>query len=638
VFLFATISPGVAAPQVPSRLNDQQLKDLLSRIDTRTDTFRGSLERAIDHNQINGTQTEDRINQSVKDFEQANDRLRDRVNDGRSSFADVEEVLMRASVVDNFMTGHQLETAAQRDWQALRLDVDGLARAYGVAGNWSSSANGPARVNDQQVKQLLTRLRKEADQFRGNLDKALDRSRLHGSQEENSINQAATDFAKATNRLRSRFDSRQIVTSDVEDVLRRGGGIDRFMLTQRGQLAANAANDWVTVRRDLDGLASAYSVAWSWSEPGYTPGQSGASLSRRLTGTYQLDGNRGDDPRQAAEQAARAMPSDRRQPTYQRLMNRLNSPEAITIDRHGNNVTMASSHGPRVTFEADGRTRNEQGPGGRTIETSASLDGDRLVVTTNGNRGNDYTVTFEPMDNDRNLRVTRRIYDEALSQPVTVQSFYRRSSNEAQWDIYYPGRRDTSTNTNTANRDFAVPNGTRLVATLDQALSTETAREGDRVTMTTRSPSEYEGAVLEGIVSGVNASGRVSGRADLTLDFQSIRVRNGRTYPFGGVIENVRSPSGETIRVDSEGTVEDNDSQTGKTVQRSAIGAALGALIGAVAGGGQGAAIGAAIGAGGGAGTVIAQGRDQLDLQRGTEVTITSSAARGQGLTGGEPR
>ena len=62
-----------------------------------------------------------------------------------------------------------------------------------------------------------------------------------------------------------------------------------------------------------------------------------------------------------------------------------------------------------------------------------------------------------------------------------------------------------------------------------------------------------------------------------------------------------------------------------------AIGAALGAIIGAIAGGGKGAGIGAVIGAGGGAGTVIVEGRDQLDLQRGTEVTITSGAAAAPG-------
>jgi hypothetical protein len=132
--------------------------------------------------------------------------------------------------------------------------------------------------------------------------------------------------------------------------------------------------------------------------------------------------------------------------------------------------------------------------------------------------------------------------------------------------------------------------------------------------------------VLEGTVSSVQASGRVAGRAEMALNFERIRLRNGRTYQFAGTIETVRDANGDTIGVDKDGTVEDG-SQTQKTVQRGAIGAALGAIIGAISGGGQGAAIGAAIGGGGGAGTVIAQGRDQLELPRGTEFTIIAGAA-----------
>ena len=211
---------------------------------------------------------------------------------------------------------------------------------------------------------------------------------------------------------------------------------------------------------------------------------------------------------------------------------------------------------------------------------------------------------------------------------MTVQSFYRKSSDEAQWDVYSTTQGAPS-QTDSAAGDVGVPDGTRLVATLDNALSTRNAHAEDRFTITTRSPSQYEGAVIEGTVASVNASGRLSGRADMALNFESIRMRNGRTYQFAGVIESVRTANGETISVDSEGTVEEN-SQTEKTVQRGAIGAAVGAIIGAITGGGKGAAIGAAIGAGGGAGTVIVQGRDQLDLPRGTELTITSDLPRSQ--------
>jgi hypothetical protein len=54
--------------------------------------------------------------------------------------------------------------------------------------------------------------------------------------------------------------------------------------------------------------------------------------------------------------------------------------------------------------------------------------------------------------------------------------------------------------------DFPVPHDTRLVATLDDALSTRNAHAEDRFTVTTRSPSEYEGAVIEGAVRSVNPS------------------------------------------------------------------------------------------------------------------------------------
>ncbi len=62
-----------------------------------------------------------------------------------------------------------------------------------------------------------------------------------------------------------------------------------------------------------------------------------------------------------------------------------------------------------------------------------------------------------------------------------------------------------------------------------------------------------------------------------------------------------------------------------RTVQRAAIGTAVGAIIGAIAGGGKGAAIGAVIGAGAGAGSVYVQGRDDLDLPSGTEITIRAT-------------
>ena len=81
----------------------------------------------------------------------------------------------------------------------------------------------------------------------------------------------------------------------------------------------------------------------------------------------------------------------------------------------------------------------------------------------------------------------------------------------------------------------------------------------------------------------------------------------------------VRTPTGETVRVDYEGTVRER-SQTGKTVERTAIGGAVGAIIGAIAGGGKGAAIGATVGAGAGAGAQVFTKGQQIKVPSETRI------------------
>jgi outer membrane lipoprotein SlyB len=255
-----------------------------------------------------------------------------------------------------------------------------------------------------------------------------------------------------------------------------------------------------------------------------------------------------------------------------------------------------------------------------------------LTINSTGDRASDFSVTFDPINNGRQMRVTRRLYNERLNQPIVVQSIYDQESPTARWDIYngpaYGDNRygpDRTGNYNSAY-DYVIPDNMLIVGRLNETLDTTQARAGDRFTMTVVSPPEYRDAIIEGHIADVNRSGRLTGRAELALAFDTIRLRDGRTSRFDGTLDSVRATNGDTLRVDTEGTVRQDSSQTNRTTTRAAIGAGVGALIGAIAGGAKGAAIGAVLGGGAGAGSVFVQGRNDLQLTPGTEITIRASS------------
>ena len=149
----------------------------------------------------------------------------------------------------------------------------------------------------------------------------------------------------------------------------------------------------------------------------------------------------------------------------------------------------------------------------------------------------------------------------------------------------------------------SVPGGTAIHVRLQNPLSSATNKTGDTFsalldqdiivdgrTVATR------GSLLQGKLSKVARSGRVEGRAQMSLQLTSLEAA-GKTYPI----------QTEILAFEAESTKKKDATKVG-------VGAGVGAVIGAIAGGGKGAAIGAAVGAGAGGATVVAT--------RGKELTF----------------
>ena len=110
--------------------------EIIKQLETDTDHYKSSLDKALDHSRLNGTRTEDEINDYVKKFEEATDKLRDRAEDRQQAPNASREVLNRGRAINRFMNTHRLGGDAEGDWARVRNDLGRLADAYYIRWRW----------------------------------------------------------------------------------------------------------------------------------------------------------------------------------------------------------------------------------------------------------------------------------------------------------------------------------------------------------------------------------------------------------------------------------------------------------------------------------------------------------------------
>jgi hypothetical protein len=125
-----------AFTDVPYRISDKEVEDVIHRLESQSDKFRKSLDSALDKSRFDGTRREDDINAFVKDFNKETKTLHDHFDSHKSTASDVQTVLDRGAQIDQFMRRNRLKKDAQKDWTVLRAYLDELARVYSVTWRW----------------------------------------------------------------------------------------------------------------------------------------------------------------------------------------------------------------------------------------------------------------------------------------------------------------------------------------------------------------------------------------------------------------------------------------------------------------------------------------------------------------------
>ncbi len=135
-FLFGSIAVSTETAVAQRPWYRGNVRDIIRELESDTDRFKGSLDNALDHSRINGTRAEDEINEHVKRFEEATDRLRDRAEDREYAPNLAREVLNRGRSINAFMHNHRLGGKAESDWAQVRSDLNRLSNSYYINWRW----------------------------------------------------------------------------------------------------------------------------------------------------------------------------------------------------------------------------------------------------------------------------------------------------------------------------------------------------------------------------------------------------------------------------------------------------------------------------------------------------------------------
>jgi type IV secretion system protein VirB10 len=178
------------------------------------------------------------------------------------------------------------------------------------------------------------------------------------------------------------------------------------------------------------------------------------------------------------------------------------------------------------------------------------------------------------------------------------------------------------------SRPYTVEAGTRIALGLINSVSTRHSAVGDRIYLETVFPIVVRGRIVipqgssvSGSVTQLKRAGRVHGKSELFVRFDSLILPNGVTRDFRSRLGNIDARGSEHLD-QKEGMVK-GDSNKGGDARVIAEGGLAGASIGAIAGSAAGhAAAGAGIGAAAG----VATGLATVLLTRGPDAVLAKGS------------
>jgi Bacterial conjugation TrbI-like protein len=315
----------------------------------------------------------------------------------------------------------------------------------------------------------------------------------------------------------------------------------------------------------------------------------------------------------------------------------------LTVTLDGSTIRCAESDvngkpGASWTYRTDGEATKYQ-VGAERMNSVTKWEGSALLINTIVTGPQNYAVMDRwKISRDHNILTIRRQIQRGVTESEAVLVYRNQHPSDIVGEkpsiLSEPSAHPALTNPPAPSiqpvqppAEIVVPAGTKIPLALVNSLSTKHSGEGDRVYLQTSFPVMIGGRIIvprgsyvTGTLTEIKRPGRIKGKGELFLRFDSLTLPSGATRDFRARLAGGGTEAGEVDREEGKIRGDGNKAGDAGTVAKTtAAGAGVGGIAGSVAGhAGMGVGIGAAAGAAAGLAAVLLSRGPDLVLPKGS--------------------
>lgn len=249
----------VSLPATPAagadRPTDNDIKQLIERVDQDRDRFEDQLDGKLKSSIIRGPKGEVNVENFLQDFQDNMGKLKDRFKSEYAAGEEVTTVLRQGTAVQHYMATQAPGLNGTSEWNRLATGLNELAAAYGVPFPLPEGQMAH-RMNDREVRTAAEAAAKNADRFKDELDSSL--------KMDTTIDKTARETAvKDVDVLKEHAEKLADAIGDgkpasgqadalLEHAMRVGVSV------KARPLSPSAQGAWTSVQTDLDKVAQAF--------------------------------------------------------------------------------------------------------------------------------------------------------------------------------------------------------------------------------------------------------------------------------------------------------------------------------------------------------------------------------------------